>query len=362
MVSEPLVSVIISTYNRPEFLGQSVISVLSQTMTDFELIICDDASTMLERVQATIPDDPRIRYTRSPRNLGMAANNARGYRLARGRYVAHLDDDDLWAPEYLQRLVPALESRPDCSLAFCNHMVIDEAGRPSPRMSLWGEAKWGRADLKEGVYQPFWDLALLSRAIPTSHASVIRRDVLTDLDGLPEAGYAWDLFLTYQAARGGHGAYFTPERLSMYRNHADQHSAPATHMEAYRSQIHCDRMFLADPELGADRSAISARLARVTVFGAVALLRLRRVDEARSALRGVRLDFWGVAARVLTRLPAGFVLARLAFRIAVVFRRIRSERLRRSHRGVSGYRRLRLRGVRVGPSFAGGWMRGRGGG
>jgi glycosyltransferase involved in cell wall biosynthesis len=362
MVSEPLVSVIISTYNRPDYLRQSATSVLSQTLTDFELIICDDASTMLESVQAAIPNDPRIRYTRSPRNLGMAANNARGYQLARGRYVAHLDDDDLWTPEYLQRLVQALETRPHCSLAFCNHMVIDEAGQPSPSASLWGEAKWGRSDLLEGVYQPFWDLAILRRAIPTSHASVIRRAVLTDLDGLPEAGYAWDLFLTYQAVRRGHGAYFIPERLSRYRRHADQHSAPATHMEAYRGQIYCDRIFLADPEIGVDRSVISARLAQVTAYGAIALLRLNRVHEARDALGGVHSSAWITTAKVLTFVPGRCGIARLSFRTAVFFRRIRTKRLRRNHHGVFGDRRLRIRRFRVGPPFAGSGARGRSGG
>jgi glycosyltransferase involved in cell wall biosynthesis len=362
MVIEPLVSVIIPTYDRPEYLSQSVTSVLSQTLSDFELIICDDASPMVEDVRAVIPDDSRIRYTRSSRNLGMAANNARGYQLARGRYVAHLDDDDLWTPEYLQRLIQALESRPQCSLAFCNHMVIDEAGRPLPRASLWGENKWGRADLKEGVYQPFWDLAVLQRAIPSSHASVIRRDMLTDLAGLPEAGYAWDLFLTYQAARRGYGAYFIPERLSFYRRHANQTSVPATHIEVYRSQIYCDRIFLTDPDMGVDRSVLSARLTRVTAFGAVALLRLDRVEEARSALRDVPLGIWVVAAKVLTRVPAGSILARLAFRIAVVFRRIRSRQLRRNHHGVFGDRRLRLRWVRAGTPFAGSGARRRGGG
>jgi glycosyltransferase involved in cell wall biosynthesis len=362
MVSEPLVSVIISTYNRPEFLRQSVASVLAQTLADFELIVCDDASELPDRVWAAIPTDSRIQYIRSSCNLGTAANNAQGYQLARGRYVAHLDDDDLWHPEYLQHLVEALEARPDCSLAFCNHIVIDGNGHPDLHATRRAEAKWGRADLLEGVYRPFWDLAVVRRAIPTSHASVIRREALTDIAGLPDTGYAWDLFLSYQAARGGHGAYFIPERLSLYRVHGRQQSSPVTHRGIYQSLTHCDRLFLADPKLEVDRSVLSARLARVTAFGAVALLRLRRVDEARSALGDAGLGFWVVAAKILAHLPAGFVFARLAFRTAVIFRRIRSKRLRRSHRDVFGDRRLRLRGIRVGPPFAGSGARGSGGG
>jgi glycosyltransferase involved in cell wall biosynthesis len=360
VVIEPLVSVIISTYNRPHYLRESVSSALSQTLTDFELLICDDASTPVCSARDAIPDDPRIRYIPNSRNLGMAANNARGYRLARGRYVAHLDDDDLWTPKYLQRLVEVLEDRPYCSLAFCNHIVIDESGQPNLGVTRWGEAKWGRADLTEGVYQPFWDLAILRRAIPTSHSSVIRREVLYDLADLSEAGCAWDLFVSYQAARKGHGAYFIPERLSRYRIHAGQDSSPVTHLETYQGLIYCDRTFLADPDLAIDQSAVSARLARVTAYRAVALLRLGRGDEARAALRDVRLSTWVAAAWALTHLPAGRDLARLAFRAAVFFRVIRSKQLRRTHRGVSGDRRLRLRWILIGPPSAGRGPRGRG--
>jgi glycosyltransferase involved in cell wall biosynthesis len=362
MVSEPLVSVIISTYNRPEYLKQSVSSVLSQTLSDFELIVCDDASTMVEGVQNAIPDDSRVHYIRSAHNLGTAANNAQGYRLARGKYVAHLDDDDLWDPRYLERLAGALEARPFCSLAFSNHIVIDDNGSPDLHASCLGEEKWGRADLFEGVYQPFWELAIARRCIPTSHASVIRREVITDIDGLPDAGYAWDLYLSYQAARRGHGAYFIPERLAFYRIHGEQQTSPVTHLETYRGLTYCDRIFLADPALGAYRSVVKGRLAKVSAFGSVALLRLGRVNEARSALRDVPLDPWVVAAKLLTRVPAGFILARLAFRIAVVFRRIRSRQLRRNHHGVFGDRRLRLRRVRAGAPFAGSGARRRGGG
>jgi glycosyltransferase involved in cell wall biosynthesis len=362
MVSEPLVSVIISTYNRPSYLRQSVASVLSQTLTDFELIICDDASALTDNVKTAIPDDHRIQLIRSPLNLGTAANNARGYGLAQGKYVAHLDDDDLWHPEYLQRLVGALECRPQCSLAFCNHMVIDETGQPEPTITQRNGVKWGRSDLVEGVYQPFWDLAILRRSIPTSHASVIRRDVLTDLAGLPDAGYAWDLFLTYQAVRGGHGAYFIPEPLSRYRVHGHQQSEAVTHLETYRGLIYCDRLFLADPELATDRSAVRDRLARVTAYCAVALLRFGRVDEARDALRGTHRSAWITTARVLMFVPGRCGIARLVFRIAVFFRRTQTKRLRRNDHGVFGDRRLRIRRFRVGPPFAGSGARGRSGG
>jgi GT2 family glycosyltransferase len=352
LVTEPLVPAIISTYNRPQYLRQAAASVISQTLTDFELLICDDASAPAADVPAAIPDDPRVQYVPASRNLGTATNNARGYDLAQGRYVAHLDDDDLWHADYLRRLVEALECRPHCSLAFCNQLVIDATGEPDLDVIRWSEEEWRRADLVEGVYQPFWDLAIVRRAIPTSHASVIRREMLNNLAGLREAGYTWDLFLTYQAARRGHGAYFIPERLARYRVHETQQTSALTRLATYRGLTYCDRTFLADPELGVDRSVVSARLARVTAYWALALLRLGRPDEARTVLRDARPSPWIAAARSLTRLPAACALARLVTGAGAFFREIRSRRLRGNHRAVFGDRRLRFRGIRVGPPTA----------
>ncbi|MGX0978381.1 glycosyltransferase involved in cell wall biosynthesis [Roseovarius sp. MBR-51] len=108
----PVVSVLLPTYNRAHSLPEAMSSVLDQSFGDLELIIVDDAST--ENIEAIVSDfgDPRIRYFRLERNSGAAAARNVGLAEARGRYIAFQDSDDIWLPGKLARQVELLESQP----------------------------------------------------------------------------------------------------------------------------------------------------------------------------------------------------------------------------------------------------------
>lgn len=121
--SWPKVSVVMSTYNRPDRLRKAVQCVLDQTFTDFELIVVDDASgtavTALEDFVERFEDrgihftlielDENSGYQARPKNVGIS--------YARGSYIANADDDDEWYPHHLETLVDVLESM-DCDLAY----------------------------------------------------------------------------------------------------------------------------------------------------------------------------------------------------------------------------------------------------
>lgn len=108
----PCVSVILPTYNRLESLLAACRSVLDQSFRDLELIVVDDGSS--EDIQAALAplEDPRVVYHRQPRNGGASAARNAGLLLARGRYIAFQDSDDLWLPGKLERQVALLESLP----------------------------------------------------------------------------------------------------------------------------------------------------------------------------------------------------------------------------------------------------------
>src|SRR5665648_303497 len=84
----PLVSIGLPVYNGADFVRQSIDSLLSQTFTDFELIICDNASTdNTEQIcQAYAAKDPRVHYYRNPRNLGAPGNYNRTVKLSKGKF------------------------------------------------------------------------------------------------------------------------------------------------------------------------------------------------------------------------------------------------------------------------------------
>ena len=124
----PLISVIIPTYNRPHYLKQAIASVVQQTYTNIEIIVSDDCSP--EHPQSIIDafQDARIRLRRNPTNLGIGLNATYAFKEAQGKYVASLNDDDVWQPNFLEKLVPPLEADPELALAFCDYSIIDAEG------------------------------------------------------------------------------------------------------------------------------------------------------------------------------------------------------------------------------------------
>lgn len=98
-----LISIIMPTYNCGRFIGESIESVLAQTYSHWELLIVDDCSTDNTEQVVSQYTDSRIRYMRNEHNMGAALTRNRALREAKGRYIAFLDSDDLWAPEKLEK-------------------------------------------------------------------------------------------------------------------------------------------------------------------------------------------------------------------------------------------------------------------
>jgi glycosyltransferase involved in cell wall biosynthesis len=125
----PRVSVIIATYNRSQLLGEALESLRAQTFTGFEAIVVDDGSTDGTRDVVESFDD-RFRYVQQP-NCGRSRARNRGLELARGRYVAFLDDDDLLRPNKLEIQVASLDGDPDVDWVYSSARNVDAEGRPS---------------------------------------------------------------------------------------------------------------------------------------------------------------------------------------------------------------------------------------
>ena len=128
----PRVTVAVPVYNGAALLPETLDSLLAQTFRDFELIICDNASTDgTERLcRAYAARDARVRYQRNATNLGVDRNFNLGFELARGEYFKWAPADDLNAPTLLERCVERLDTRPDAVLAYPRTRLIDERGAP----------------------------------------------------------------------------------------------------------------------------------------------------------------------------------------------------------------------------------------
>ena len=124
----PLVSVIIPAYNHERFIGAAVASVLEQSLDDFELIVIDDGSTDRTGEIVKSQSDPRLTYIYQDNQDAPATIN-RGLNLARGRFIAILNSDDLYHKKRLERLV-AVQAASGAACLFTDLDMIDENGGP----------------------------------------------------------------------------------------------------------------------------------------------------------------------------------------------------------------------------------------
>lgn len=113
------VTICIPTYNRAEFLSEAIESVLNQTFTDLQILVCDNASTdNTTEVVKRFPD-PRVLYHRNDENIGIGANHRLGAEMATSEWVGFLSDDDLFRSSHITNAFSALEKHPHAAYHTC---------------------------------------------------------------------------------------------------------------------------------------------------------------------------------------------------------------------------------------------------
>jgi glycosyltransferase involved in cell wall biosynthesis len=138
-VPSPLVSVVMSVYNRAGFVGEAIESIMGQSFPDFELIVVNDGSTdgSGEIIERYTRADTRLRAFDQP-NRGLVCTANRGCALARGKYIARLDSDDVAISNRLERQVEFLERRPEVAVLGGGRYLLGKRG-PSHEAGLPAE-------------------------------------------------------------------------------------------------------------------------------------------------------------------------------------------------------------------------------
>lgn len=224
MTVSPAVSIIMPCFNAASFLQDSIGSVLSQTFSDWELITLDDGSTdtTWQRL-GDYHDEPRIRAFTHP-NQGVSRTRNRGIQLARGRYLAFLDSDDTWAPEFLSHMSALLKGNDRAVLAYCG---------------------WQNLGLPGGCGQPYVppdyeqmdkEAELFSRCGWPIHAALVRRDAL-----LATGGFAPDLtnaedYLLWLTLASVNPIVRLPEVLAFYHFHCGPQASSQRNRAALQLQ------------------------------------------------------------------------------------------------------------------------------
>lgn len=226
-MTSPRVSVVIPTYNSAWSVGRTLMSVLHQTLTDFEVIIVNDGSTD-DFASAVAPyiDDARVRVIEQA-NSGLAASRNRGIAESRAPLIAPLDADDLWHPDFLEETVAALEQDEQAPFAFAYSFRMDEDDYLFPYVVPETPP---RHDF----------IGLLSlNSVGSGSAGVYRRDLILRCGGFDEE----------MGKKGLHGAEDWKMILRLARIGQpvliERHLVGYRHVESSMSQLNPQRQFRA---------------------------------------------------------------------------------------------------------------------
>ena len=202
----PFVSVLMTAFNRENFIAEAIESVLTSSYTNFELVIVDDCSTdkTFEIIQYFAIKDKRIRYYQNEKNLGDYPNRNRAASYAKGYYITYLDSDDKLLIEGLKNCIEAMLQFPEAGVGM-----------------YWSYSKGPAFCLNgaEAIRQHFFQRQLL---VIGPGGTVLKRSFFEHIRGYPEKyGPANDMYFNLKAACNSELVLF-PFAFSFYRIHDAQ--------------------------------------------------------------------------------------------------------------------------------------------
>lgn len=225
----PSVTIVVPFYNEERFVADAIVSLKNQTVTNFEVVVVDDASTDRSAAVAieTIANDPRFKLVRHLRNAGLGASRNTGLRMATASYITFLDADDILLPDALEIRLTRFGELTDDRVGgvFCGVLQAAETIKADfmpARRNFHGRV---HTFVSAGGECPF-----------NAHAPILRTDILRRLGGFDETMRFgcedWDLWQRVMR----HGYWFEPVHKigSIYRRKAGSmvRSMPLEHLRA----------------------------------------------------------------------------------------------------------------------------------
>lgn len=315
----PKISICIPTYNRANLLPYAVSSVLNQTYTDFELIICDDASSDNTPAIVAQWDDARVRYIRHPENIKRSRNMRAGFEAAQGEYFIKFDDDDALTPTFLERAVAVLDQQAAVDFVCTDHWVINAQSQRDQEATRQNSKKWKKDRLTLGIIPNLVTETFHYQSLQVG-STLFRLDCLKQVDFMRfEADGCEDFDLLVRLALAGKTGYFIPEKLMEYRFHGGQTSLNQD-IHFLSAKLLCLQDYqLPEPHLE------QVRLAKIKELKQVLALRLIEKGDSQNGRRLLQdLQQAGVRSN---RAYAGAVLSYLPLKLRRwIFQRFRQVR------------------------------------
>jgi glycosyltransferase involved in cell wall biosynthesis len=206
MNSEPLVSVLMTAYNREQYIAEAIESVLASTYTNFELIIVDDVSQdkTVEIARGYVDNDDRVKLHINKKNLGDYPNRNNAVGLATGKYIMFCDSDDMFFPDSVSYCVDAMEHNLEAKFG------IYYSGKEKLPFLLSSD---------EVIKMNFFDKPILNMG---PGGTIINRDFFIKINRYPDKyGPANDMYFNIKAAANS-DVLFLPKLFLDYRIHENQ--------------------------------------------------------------------------------------------------------------------------------------------
>ena len=236
-MSEPLVTVIIPTFNRRRWIGECLDSVRAQTYPRVETLVVDDGST--DGTVEWLRSEPRYSFARlhvQPKNGGASVARNTGIKISGGELVVFIDSDDALAPNHVERAVSVFRERPNVGLFCCDSTIIG----PDSEV-LFGGRTWHEIQ-REQTGRPVHtgpraarDLFQFSHIFP---GFTIPRAVFERVGDFDQSIFPMDDYdLSLRIAGAGYEVFYSHEPLALRREHTGQCSGFANSVDTCRKQI-----------------------------------------------------------------------------------------------------------------------------
>ena len=290
-MSSPIISVLITVYNREKYLAAAVESVLAQTFADFELIVVDDGSTDGSvEVARGYTKDSRVRLHVNERNLGDYPNRNKAASLARGQYLKYVDADDVIYPHCLGIMVEGMELHADAGLGISKTMSgvfcpVQITPREAYRDHFFGSGLFTVGPLD----------------------TIIRRCALEKVGGFSPARHVSDYECWAKLARNG-PVVLLPPGLAWWRCHEEQESLAEHQTSKLVAEMAGKRLRIALAALGARDCPLDEgerNRARERVLAGFSFSMGRALLHGNLSLAGGMLRESGVGLHCLARAALG---------------------------------------------------------
>jgi glycosyltransferase involved in cell wall biosynthesis len=259
-----LVSVIIPTFNRRQWIGECLDSVMNQTYPNVEIIVVDDASSdgTAEWIQSQ-PQYAAVKVHVQPQNGGASVARNTGIEISGGDFIAFIDSDDLLLPKHAETAVATFQKYPNLGLFCCDSTMIDVEGNVLFDGRTWNQimSELKKYPIKTGI-RPLADVFMFLNCFP---GFTLRREVFEKLGGFVQEIFpADDCDLMLRVAGSRYEVFYFHEPLCLRREHDGQCSGVENSVKTCRQIINALNLALErNPELYKSGANVRQRLSEI---------------------------------------------------------------------------------------------------